>query len=115
MFNAFCVKSSWPWRMEAWFEREDFSLTIFFTLALWTRGSEQSSMGHSHSSQYISPLLLSARFVLRSDPEPWDSDPRLVRVDQAERLSVAVLDMTDPRGQVDDSRLPEEYELVSDP
>jgi hypothetical protein len=39
----------------------------------------------------------------------------LVRVDRAERLSVAALDMTDPRGQVDDSRLPEEYELVSDP
>ena len=49
--------------------------------------------------------------MLRSEPEPCDSDPRLVRV---ERPLVAVVDEIEPRRQVEDSRLPEESELVSD-
>lgn len=49
--------------------------------------------------------------MLRSELEPRESDSRLVRV---ERLLVAVADDIEPRGQVEDSRLPEESELVSD-
>ena len=49
--------------------------------------------------------------MLRSEPEPCDSDPRLVRL---ERPLVAVMDEIEPRRQVEDSRLPEESELVSD-
>lgn len=74
----------------------------------------QSATAHSQSVHQSSPLLLSGRFVLRSEPEPCDSDPRLVRVDLVERPLVAVVDQAEPRGQVDDSRLPEESELVSD-
>jgi len=53
--------------------------------------------------------------LLRSDPEPWDSDPRLVRGDRVERPVTAVVDETEPRGYADDSRLTEESELLSDP